>query len=123
MNAKEFTILQWREAAKDLGFEFIAPYQLMDGPQPLLYVGLVAGFGSDRGTLIIDDAEKDRLNKLMLAASDQGFGYSCMTMGFAPYDRDIMMEVLREWEWCGAAKHAPKWISDSRTNVDEADIK
>ncbi|MEO6036370.1 MAG: hypothetical protein ABIQ35_14040 [Verrucomicrobiota bacterium] len=101
MTDRYTTIEVWREAARDLGFTFISPFTLPDGDDTLAYVGLVAEFGSHRGTLIIEDSSGNEQSRLMRIASDLGYGFSCMSMSHEPYDRDVKIELLNEWRWCG----------------------
>ena len=59
MNALDHMTAVWRQAAQDLGFEFIAPFTLSDGDQTLSYLGLVPQFGSPKGMLVIVDLQYD----------------------------------------------------------------
>lgn len=112
MTAKEFTIEVWREAARDLGFTFIAPFTLSDGDDELVNAGLVAEFGSERGTLIIEGENSPERDRLMRVALERGYGYSCLSMGYWPYNREGMIEVLNDWSWCGSSDKVPSWYTE-----------
>jgi hypothetical protein len=120
MTAREHTTQKWREASQDLGFDFLAPFTLPDGEDTLAYVGLVAEFGSTRGTLIIDDSEKESMSRLMRIASERGYGCSCMSMSYGAYDRKVFIELLNEWGWCGSPDRTPSWYTEwSEQNEDD----
>ena len=120
MTAREHTTQKWREAFQDLGFDFIAPFTLLEGEDTLAYVGLVAEFGSTRGTLIIDDSEKESMSRLMRVASERGYGWSCMSMSYGAYDREVFIELLNEWGWCGSLDRTPSWYTEwSEQNEDD----
>ena len=118
MTEREFTIEVWREAARDLGFTFIAPFTLPDGDDTLAYVGLVAEFGSHRGTLIVEGGPSDEQSRLLRVASDLGYGFSCMSMSYDPYDRDVTIEVLNDWSWCGPPDKVPIWYTEPSDEED-----
>lgn len=112
MTEREFTIEVWREAARDLEISFTAPFTLRDGKDTLSYVGLVSEFGSDLGTLIIESENDPERDRLMRMALEHGYGYSCMSMSREPYDREVMIDVLNDWSWCGPADKAPAWYTE-----------
>ncbi|MEO6183351.1 MAG: hypothetical protein ABIP71_09680 [Verrucomicrobiota bacterium] len=120
MTAKEFTIEVWREASQDLGFAFTAPFTLTDGNDTLDYMGLVASFGSDLGTLIIEGESSPERDRLMRVALECGYGYSCMSMSYQPYNREVTIDVLNDWSWCGSPEKVPFWYTQP-SEEDEND--
>lgn len=98
----------WRQAAEDLGFEFIAPFTLPDGHETLTYLGLVPQFGSPKGMLVILGLHYDRHIR---AAEQHGYGYSCFSEHSERYDRVSFIDVLNDWGWSGSPDAAPSWYS------------
>lgn len=98
----------WRQAAQDLGFEFIAPFTLPDGGQTLAYLGLVPQFGSPKGMLVIVGLHADRHTRI---AQQHGYGYSCFPEHSEPYDREGFIDVLNDWGWSGSPDTAPSWYT------------
>ena len=108
MTAREHSTKRWLEAANDLGFKFIPDFTLQDGADNLTYLGLVPEFGGDRGMLIITERESSRHIR---AAEQHGYGYSCMSEHFEPYDRDTYVELLNDWGWSGPPDCRPAWYT------------
>ena len=106
------TIDHWREAARDLGFRFVAPFTLEDAGERLAYLGWLPQFGSDFGMLIITADSLDQQQRLMDAARARGFGYSCMSPSDEPYDREVIIDVLNDWGWA-SSEPAPGWYTPS----------
>jgi hypothetical protein len=111
----------WREASQDLGLEFIAPFTLPDGEDTLTYLGLLREFGGKRGTLIIFDELVDLENQSRLCgvAETHGYGFSCIELG-SSYDRANMIELLKEWGWCGLPDRTPAWYRGCPEDDDDA---
>jgi hypothetical protein len=108
MTPEEYTVAQWREAAQDLGFRFVAPFTLEDQGQTLSYLGWLPQFGSDHGMLIVTTDDLDAQNRLLFVADARGFGVSAMSTESNPYDRNGVIEVLNDWGWT-SSEPAPAW--------------
>ena len=108
MTAREHTTKVWQEAARELGFTFVPGFTLHDGTDTFTYLGLVEGFGSSRGMLVITEQDYD---PHVRAAEKQGYGYSCMSEHTEPYDRQTFVEVLNDWGWTGSQEHQPPWYT------------
>jgi|GEM_PF-1257136 hypothetical protein len=118
MTAREYAIQKWREASQDLCFQFISPFTLPDSDYTLAYVGLLPEFGSSRGTLIID-YDDSQYKKFIRVASERGYGYSYMSMSYEPYNREVIIDVLNDWGWCGSPDSKPSWYTGpSEENED-----
>ena len=109
---EQTAIERWREAANDLRFRFVAPYTLQDAGESLTYLGWFPQFGSDYGMLIISDESAQPQRRLIEAAAERGFGYSCMTPSDEPYDREVITDVLNDWGWA-SSEPAPSWCTPS----------
>ena len=108
MSAHDHMTAVWRQAALDLGFEFIAPFTLPDGERTLSYLGLVPQFGSPKGMLVIVGLDYDDHVRV---AQQHGYGYSCFSEHSEPYDRESVIDVLNDWGWSGLPEKAPSWYS------------
>jgi hypothetical protein len=109
----------WREASKDLGFVFTAPFTLPDQDETLAYLGLVSEFGSKLGTLIIfqEDIDLKKQQELCSVARAHGYGYSCIELD-TKYNRSAMIDVLNDWGWCGSQNRLPVWYKESESEED-----
>ncbi len=108
MNALDHMTAVWRQAAQDLGFEFIAPFTLPDGGRTLSYLGLVPQFGSPKGMLVIVGLHYDDHVRV---AQQYRYGYSCFSEHSEPYDREGFIDVLNDWGWSGSPDTAPSWYT------------
>ena len=125
MTPLELTTALWREAARDLEFTFVTPFTLPDDHDTLSYLGLVAEFGSELGTLIISDEEPfdvERQSRFCRVATEHGYGYSCMSLISEPepYDREGFIQLLTEWSWAGAPERTPSWYAAPSNDENEA---
>jgi hypothetical protein len=96
---------QWHEAGADLGFRVTEPFILStsSGGQ-LAFDVLIHDFGSSQGMLLMEQWDSVKAK----AASESGFGYSCM--GGGSYERESIIEVLQDWGW-SKSEPAPEWLS------------
>jgi hypothetical protein len=95
---------QWLTAAEDLGIRVIVPFALItELGERVEFDAAVHGFGSPKGMLLMSEWDAAKAN----LASSQGYGYSCMDAG--AYDRESMMETLRDWGW-SALGEKPPWL-------------
>ncbi len=108
MNALDQMTAVWRQAAQDLGFEFIAPFTLSDGDRTLGYLGLVPQFGSPKGMVVIVGLHYDDHVRI---AEQHGYGYSCLSESSEPYDRESFIDVLNDWGWSDSEGTAPSWYT------------
>jgi hypothetical protein len=120
MTPTEREIAAWRAASRDLGIEFISPFQLKDDGEALSYIGLVPGFGSKKGTAIIFENDLQKQNTLIRVAAAHGYGYSCLGPDGSDYDRDSFVEMLNEWEWV-VDEPAPSWYFGPAAEADDED--
>lgn len=111
------TIAQWRVAAHDLGFTFVAPFTLEHAGESLECLGWLPQFGSERGMLIITSRGEAQSRRIQAAAL-LGYGYSCFDASDEPYDRDVAIEVLTDWGW-SSAEPAPAWYTSVEHPTNE----
>lgn len=105
------TELGWRRAAQDLGFEIETKIELRLGGALIKVDGiLVKNFGAPNGTIIVNDyAEWKPVSEEMIAG-----GYTCSVISeprnIEEYDREIFVEILRDWMWTGDPGQYPAWL-------------
>ena len=109
---EDATSEKWREAAHDLGFRFVTPFTLDDAGETLTYLGWLPQFSGPYGMLIITADSLDEQQRFMDAAVARGFHCSCMTANDAPYDREVIIDVLNDWGWA-SSEPAPSWYTPS----------
>ena len=94
----------WLIAGTDLGIRVTAPFVLITTcGSSLLFEAAVHDFGSHKGMLLMERWDEAKAQ----AASEQGYGYSCMSGG--AYERASTVEVLQDWGWSGVGT-APPWL-------------
>ncbi len=99
----------WRQACADLGVQFSAPFvaTATDGLSHA-YLGLVHNFGGTRGTLIcMTDGECPKLPM----DSTTGYYLSLLGESYAVYERQLFVDTLNDWGWCGPADQRPPWFT------------
>ena len=97
----------WKRASSDLGFQFVAPFEIDAGDLRIKYFGHLPQFGPARGMLLIVGSYT---SAHLQAALDRGFGYSCLSEETSPYYRESFVEMLSDWGWCGQKEKAPSWL-------------
>ncbi len=103
----------WRTAAHELGFDFIAPYELEADGRTYLYHGFVPDFGGDHGALFIARETFDgSIGDAPRVASEAGFFCSQINASeYGRYQRDVFIEVLSDWGWIRKNKTPPDWLA------------
>jgi hypothetical protein len=100
----------WRKAAADLGIDVITPFEtiLTDGSH-VKVSALVGDFGVRHGMVV--DANYALIEPYAKSLAADGYGYSS-NLGHSPesYDRNGMIEVLKDWGWSGDANKKPAWL-------------
>jgi len=100
----------WRAASQDLGLRLEAPFRLaLDSGETVVARPLVRDFGAANGMLIVANYSDLRPHVAALVAA--GFGYSCLSEPSAgdEYDRELFVEMLKDWGWSGAEHLRPFW--------------
>lgn len=105
---KEFEI-----AAKDLGLEIEAPFSLEIEEGIVINIDiLLKNFGNREGMLVVNKFEKlsPYANKLV----ELGYGISTIGEPDSPdeFHRNVFIEMLSEWGWCGPENEKPDWVID-----------
>jgi len=109
------TLRKWMQAAHELGFTLIAPYQVQDSAgATITYAALLPEFGSEHGMLIIVDSD---YTAAMHLAQEQHFGFSVLS-DEPTYDRDSFVDMLCDWGWT-SDQPRPAWYVEPRTTNDE----
>jgi len=98
----------WRRISTELGVEIEIPFQVSLPNRTIHAQLLVKSFGAEHGMLIVTDYElvRDATNDLL----SHGYGFSTLTEpeNDKEYDRDIVIDMLKDWGWSGKGK-PPKW--------------
>ena len=106
---------EWMVAAKDLGLEIIAPFDvdLSDGVR-LKADFLVKNFGGSSGTLVVTSYENVEPHVQRLQSL--GYGFSVLDEPKdernQAYCREGMIDVLSDWGWTGPKANRPHWLKD-----------
>lgn len=100
----------WAEAAEDLGFTFLSPYQFMGVDQNIYQAtGLLPEFGYGKGVLIVTRKDEDDVFKMAELSGDY-FLSILNPASYEEYDRELFVETLSDWGW-RAETEKPKWLS------------
>jgi hypothetical protein len=100
----------WTAAARDLGLDIVAPFDLALPSGTRIRVPLLLRqFGAREGMLLVADS------KILKEAEDElvesGYGYSVLGGGgYEQYARDMFIETLRDWGWSGLESEQPRWL-------------
>lgn len=101
----------WYLAAKDLSIEVDGPVIVPLGDGQFVEADVVVrNFGGAKGMIVVD--RSTQITGLSDAIVEAGFGFSVMgpINPNSSYDRDTLIEVLRDWGWSGPADGAPAWL-------------
>lgn len=105
----------WRQAAKDLEFDIIAPFLLTlpSGSQIKAKV-LVREFGASKGMLVITDYKE--ISPFLSELDREGYGFSTMSepKEDEQYSRESFIEMLEDWGWAGEDSAKPSWLKGDR---------
>jgi hypothetical protein len=102
-------VAAWREAAAELGFEFTAPFtgRTASGEE-IDALGLVHKFGRRIGTLISVGGEP---SADVEHPCDDDYTWSCLSRGYAHYERQTWIDMLNDWQFIGKETERPAWYS------------
>lgn len=92
----------WQQAASDLGIEV----------ETLGDAVLVANFGSPSGMICALRRTRDGWEELRRTAESREAGWSALGHSFLQYDREVFIEALCDWGWCGDGA-PPAWYRDA----------
>ncbi len=101
---------KWSEAARDLGLDIQFPFTLvLDCGAHIGARLLLKNFGFVNGMIIVTDFEpiRDFADEIVAA----GYGFSTLSEPSAGdlYNREVFIEILRDWTWSGPEALRPKW--------------
>jgi hypothetical protein len=102
----------WRIAAKELGFEFVAPFEIEDGCERVQFHGYVRDFGGSKGAVfLVCESFREEVGRPLSLATKKGYFHSQISADvYRAFDREVFLEVLRDWGWFGAKADRPSWI-------------
>lgn len=90
----------WREAADDLGIEVETSGEAI----------VVLSFGRRQGTLCWMLHAAPGAEDLRSVAKQRGMFWSELSSSYLRYDRDLFIDTLNDWGWCGE-KEPPSWYT------------
>jgi hypothetical protein len=103
----------WQRAADELKVELSGPIELHLSSGDVVQADLLFHhFGAPKGTLVVP-LESD-LRRHRSALNDDGYTIS----QFNPprtekvYSAARLMEILKDWTWCGDLAKTPEWLGD-----------
>jgi len=102
--------LAWNAAAKDLGIQFISPFEIATPAGKEAYIGLVPFFGRPYGTLIA--AAEFASGRLKVSDPPDHPGYFCSFLAdsYELYDRKLFVATLNDWGWY-SEQTPPSWYT------------
>ena len=107
---RDLFLEKWSEAARDLGLEIVAPFSIVLGNDSRIDARLLLKrFGARNGMVIVTNFPTvEPFIEEILAA---GYGFSTLSEPSVSdhYDRDVFIEMLRDWGWSGAEDLRPEW--------------
>ena len=106
----------WREASRDLGLRWDAPFRLRLNSGATVVARLrLRDFGAVNGMFIVTDYSRIRAHTDEIVAA--GFGYSALPQPSPDdgYDRESFIEMLRDWGWAGPEHLRPSWLPAPKT--------
>lgn len=103
----------WEIAAKDLDIKIIAPFTttLRSGSE-LNALLLIENFGGENGIVISNSF--DSFEHLIDEISLNGYAFSILSEPYNNeiYDREVFIELLKDWGWSGSKEKTPNWVID-----------
>ncbi len=111
---------KWSKAARDLGLDIQFPFTLvLDCGAHIEARLLLKNFGFENGMIIVTDFEpiRDFADEIVAA----GYGFSTLSEPSAGdlYNREVFIEMLRDWTWSGPEALRPEWcLPPSDDEVD-----
>src|SRR4029077_5223774 len=101
-------VAAWREAAKDLGIRFTAPFSADRDGRHFDNLGLVHRFGRRVGTII---SVIDEPSSFTRYPADDDYYSSQLSPNYGDYDRQHFIDTLDDWKFCGPDSERPSWYS------------
>jgi hypothetical protein len=101
-------VAAWREAARDLGIQFTAPFSVERDARRFDTLGLVHHFGRRIGTIISVIDEPSSLTRF--PAADDYYS-SQLSASYTRYDRQFFIDTLDDWQFFGEDSERPSWYS------------
>src|SRR5689334_18463920 len=80
MNAVEKAQYAWRVAAKELGFEFVAPFEVQDAGEAVRFHGNVPHFGGPKGAVfLVCETFSEKVGPAVAVAKKTGHFHSLIS--------------------------------------------
>ena len=112
VNLEERLILNWLQAARNLGVRVTAPIELLDAAgQPFVCEALVHDFGSPSGAVVVSPKTERRIRRHLRSLGDNVW-VSMSEQRLQSYKRAHFIEELVDWAWFGEAGAQPEWYSE-----------
>jgi ActR/RegA family two-component response regulator len=99
----------WADAAEDLRLSVDAPFSVaIPTGESFEFIARLRYFGAENGMLLLSDYGAIATHSEALVAL--GYGYSTLSDPCEPYEREMCLELLRDWGWSGPAQDTPDWL-------------
>lgn len=120
MNIRDLLLEEWSEAARDLGLEIEGPFSLVLGTGACIAARLLLKrFGAQKGMIIVTDFSTVApfIDEIFAA----GYGFSTLSEPSERdrYNRDVFIEMLRDWGWGGPEELRPGWCLPMDNDADD----
>src|SRR5438045_1707057 len=111
MSAVDDVQRAWQVAAKELGFEFVAPFEVPNAGGAMRLHGHVRDFGGPKGAVfLICETFRENVGPALAVAKQNGYFHSLISADvYRAFDREAFIELLRDWGWFGADANRPAW--------------
>jgi hypothetical protein len=110
---KELAVQAWRDAARELGIEVVAPFTLRVESRLHVCIAWVPQFGGKQGTLVLGTTPPGFTTDQLLIADAEKAGYRWSAVNitiYQRYNRELFMEALKDWGFAGNESKRPTWM-------------
>jgi hypothetical protein len=101
----------WRQAARDLGIQFTAPFTATRNGNRIECIGFVHHFGRRIGTIISVLKQPSSLAGFVGKWQNEDYYVSVLAPGYANYDRQLFIDTLDDWQFFGQDSERPPWYT------------
>jgi hypothetical protein len=90
----------WMKASKELGFNIISPYSVIENDKKYVFFAFIPKYGSPNGTIIdlIFAPTYETNNKMIEIANNIGSFYSFINIdSVINYNREHFLDIIEDW--------------------------
>lgn len=101
---------EWTQAARDLDLDIQSPCLLhLESGANIRARLLLKNYGAAKGMLVVTDYETIAPFADEIVAAEYGFSTLSEPSDRSHYDREVFVEMLRDWGWSGPETLRPEW--------------